>query len=380
MPTQQIRPEGRSSENTTGPSTQFSPGPNPRLQNAPTVCDGFKPTTISAASAGSTAPSTSTLFADFIANPRLTMRKVVNNMNRDTFGSDVQPGYGPEFAAVMREALTGCDSATGRSQRARLAGSITPNRTSRPTPTSIDAHPTRSEMAWLLAGERLAHDILTFGVPDSLADQADVFATLSEPVKAGFGRYVPDRRGAAIMEAAARHLIHHARPAHLTHVPTRRLNIWRADQVARLADLNAELPGDHHPDLHAQDDLDAVERLLNRPRVMWAHPAGIDQGLVIDRLHHTSLKGLLVRDTWLRRKVAQDLDSVAALLRRYSPDADWAAGVLGVRVISHRRPNESVHFVADLRNGVATVGHHHPLGQCAACELGNGLPNQDVHR
>ena len=372
MPHNKIRPEGRSSENPT-----LS---NSRIDGVDMACDGFAPSASPASAASAVSPGTSPSLEDFLANPRLTMRKVVNNMNRRDFGTAVQPGYSPEsFAAVMREALDGADAGapvTGRSQRARLRGGITPNRTSRPTSSNIDATPTGTEMAWLLAGERLAHDILEFGVPDSLAEQADVFAVLSEPVKAGFGRYVPDSRGIAVMEAAARHLIHHARPAHLTHVPLRRLNIWRAEQVAHLADLHAEVPGDHHPDLHAQQDLDAVQRLLERPRILWAHPEGIGRGLLIDRMHHTSLKGLLGRDTWVRRKVTEDLHSVGTLLRQYAPDTDWKAGLLGVRVISHRRPNESVHFAATTHNGVIAVGHAHPVGTCRVCKLGNGLPNQ----
>jgi hypothetical protein len=258
----------------------------------------------------------------------------------------------------------------------RLPGAITFNRTSRPDEKTINAAPSKAERAWLMAAERLTHDLLTAGVPDSLAAQTDLFATAVGPVKSAFARHGLDRRGAGTMEAAARYLVHHAQPdpALLTFVSTERLTRWCADQDSLLE----EVPGDHHPDLLLQRDAASAARLTHRQRVLWANPAGIEWGLMVDRFHHTSLKYLVPRDGWVRRKVMEDLGSVAALVRRYVPEQPITSVLYGVRVLSHRATNEGIHFtpVYNMRR-LVDVGQH-ALGECAFCRGVDNRPNQNL--
>lgn len=98
----------------------------------------------------------------------------------------------------------------------------------------------------------------------------------------------------------------------------------------------------------AQDTLGA-RSLLMRRRSLWVDPDGIDSGLLIDRLHHTHLSGLLL-DPWMAGKVAADTQAGTAIAKdRF----------LGVRVLAHRAPQSSIHVTPD--------GTHHRTGACAHC-------------
>lgn len=256
----------------------------------------------------------------------------------------------------------------------RLPGGITFNRTSRPSEKTINAAPSKAELAWLMAADRLAHDLLQAGVPDSLAAQADLFASAVGPVKSAFGRKGLDRRGAQTMEAAAGYLVRHAQPADLAFVSTERLTRWCADQDSLLE----ELPGDHHPDLQLQHDAARAARFTNRQRVLWAPSAGIEWGLMVDRFHHTSLRHLVPRDAWVHRKVMEDLQSAAGLIRRYVPERPIASVLYGVRVLSHRAVNEGIHFTPTYDRGRLSGVGQHALGECLFCRPADNRPNQDV--
>ncbi|WP_416957738.1 hypothetical protein ACNKF0_09280 [Nocardioides sp. T5] len=307
---------------------------------------------------------------------RVAGRALVNAINGNQPIPDPQFGY--DFDATMRaalaEATVPAPHETAVPNGGRLPGSITFNRTSTPATTNVHAAPTKADMAWVLAAERFSHDILKVGVPTTLTARAALFATLCEPIKTAFRRHGLDRRGAIVMEAATSYLIHHAQPTTLRFVTPGQLRRWTADQC----DL-------HDETTHGWCDNDglpahaaartATTRLTRRRRVLWAHPDGIGHGLMLDRFHHTHIPNLVPLDSWARRKVAEDLTSLADLLRHTAPAAGdvqlpttdaWPA-VLGVRVLSHRAPNTSVHFTATVENGRIRVGRHHRLGGCAVC-------------
>ena len=308
------------------------------------------------------------LLAQLKANPRLAGLNLVNAMHNaagvpthtERMASDV-------FTDAMAEALS---TDTGR-----LPGPITFNRTTTPKTRDIHAHPSDKDMAWLLAAEGLSHELLKGGLPDTLPAQAELFAALVEPIKAEFRKRGLDRRGNVVLEAATRYLLHHAKPD-LTFVSGGALRRWNADQCDQYDNL------DHCDDAGAANHAAArraLLRLTTRRRVLWAHPDGINSGLLIDRFHHTHIKDLVGQDSWVRRKVAEDFTSLADLLRHsaepHLPGTEALPAVLGVRVLSHRVPNESVHFTATVVGGRITVGRHHVLGGCEVCAPAPAVPN-----
>lgn len=345
-------------------------------------------------------PAGEKFLLELSAHPQLAVRNLMNSARRAALGSpdeldeQIEPGFGAEFDEAMTAAmrrlggeLSGSRAAQRRTQRPRLTGPITYNKTSATTNVDINAAPTKSDLAWLLAAERMTHDVLSVGVPDHLAGQAHLFAVLTEPVKTAYARHGLDRRGTVTFEAAARYLVHHAQPAHLRFVTAGQLRRWRADQLD-LRDTHPAADSGHadhqvHAGADAGDPATAAgtgARLFARNRVLWAHPDGIGHGLLIDRFHHTHRAGLTARDSWTLRKVAEDLTSINDFLATYASapttsSAPAGAGVLGVRVLTHRAPNNGLHFVPELRNGRAYVATHHRIGDCDICATRTCLPN-----
>ena len=283
------------------------------------------------------------LLEQFKVNRRLAGLNLVNAMHSAAgVPTHSERMASQVFTDAMAEALA---IDTGR-----LPGPITFNRTTTPKTRDIHAQPSKADMAWLLAAEGLSHELLKGSLPDTLSARAGLFAALVEPIKAEFRRSGLDRRGSVVLEAATRYLLHNAMPD-LTFISGKTLRRWNADQCDQYENLDHcdEAGAATHAAAHR-----AMARLTERRRVMWAHPQGISSGLLIDRFHHTSLRGLVARDTWVHRKVAEDLTSVAALLRHpHLPEVPPPA-VLGVRVIAHRRPNSSLHFPGPASRGDAS--------------------------
>jgi hypothetical protein len=313
-----------------------------------------------AACATAAPPATArTSYADtFNANPHLAAARLVRRMNFNA-------GYEPDIHKGLADAL---DLAARSGDKPRpLAGSITivRNRTSQTQHRHLTFAPTAAELASLLAGEHLAHDLLRTGMPDSLAAQADAIAHYAAPIYKAYAARNLERRGVHTAEAAARHFLNHGRPNDLVFTPAAGLRRWY-DEQCELADLETR-------------DQD-VTRLLSRPRLVWAHPGGIERGLLVDRFHHTHLRGAIERDTWTRRKVAEALAGIDAVLApAYAHGGNLAPGIanLGVRVHAHRAPKVGVHFLPDYAAGAGrpVVGGHHRLGGCQHCSPRTALPN-----
>ncbi|VXC26586.1 hypothetical protein [Nocardioides sp. AX2bis] len=344
----------------------------------------------------------------FARNPQLAMRNTMSTARRSALGITdpataaalrLEPGFGPAFDEATSEATsgtTGDDALTGRGpQQTRpaaaglgaarvrqLPGLITYNRTSVAPSASITARPSKQEHAWLLAAERLTHDLHAIGMPNSLGAQADAFAVLVEPVKTAFARHGLDRRGAAVMEAAARYAVHFTQPERLRFLSTGALRRWFDDQRDTDEVITDDALGAENV---TGDEMGAgpgtVDRLLRRPRVLWAHPDGPEAGLLIDRFHHTSIRGLVGLDSWARRKVAEDMTSIGRLLAESGANTTTTTtaaahtGVLGVRVLTHRAPNTGLHFVADLSSGRPSIGEEHRIGGCRDCRPRLCQPN-----
>lgn len=250
---------------------------------------------------------------------------------------------------------------------------IAPNRRQRSN-TPLNVTPTRTNLAAIVAAETLAHDLYAAGFPADLASQNALLVDLCDPLV--FERSAElDRRGVAFLEAAARFLVTHHHHASLRFLPQRELlNLWneRVDQTS------ANDVGERSSKV---DEAAALPALARRRRVLWAHTEGPAVGLLVDRIHHTPRSGIIEVDTWIRRKVAQDLRNIANLQAVLSDEPtgthDEATkdgmsggehGVLGVRVFSHRAPNAGVHFTAAINHiGQPVVEGHHRIGGCDAC-------------
>lgn len=352
----------------------------------------------------------SEFLAEFSANSQLAVHKIMSTARRNAFDRQgeahnrydlaLEPGFGEEFdQAVEAEiAQATCAARTSRRSsyraRPRLAGSITLNRTTQQASAGASADPTRANLAWLLAAERLSHDLLALGMPSDLAAQANAIATLSEPVMAAFGRHGLDRRGPVVAEAATRYLIHHAQPAGLRFVPLGKLRRWYADQrevndqqIDATGSTDAAYstaPYDGAPSAATDTPSDtpsdvkrSAGKFFQRPRLIWAAATGIADGVLVDRFHHTHLTGLVEHDTWIRRKVIEDLGAAADLVAfAYAGNlAGGAPAMLGVRVHTHRAPNAGMHFLPKIVEGRVLIGPHHRLGGCAACISEPNLPN-----
>ncbi|MCK9822797.1 hypothetical protein NOCD_04805 [Nocardioides cavernae] len=256
---------------------------------------------------------------------------------------------------------------------------ITRNRTSAASQRTLSFAPTKAQMAAILAGEHLAHDLLAAGMPDSLLDQADAIARVIDPIIATYDVRRLEKRGVQFAEAAARHFINHCQPATLVLASRSHLTRWHDEHGTNMAELDV-LDGE------APTAPETVARLLGRPRLAWTHPAGPRDGLLLDRFHHTHQRGAIERDTWMRRKVAEDLTSIHELLTSTtgSHPAHETHSVhpaqqanLGVRVHTHRAPNVGIHFLPDYTtgNGAPVLGAHHRVGGCEHCAARRALPN-----
>ncbi|MDP3890488.1 hypothetical protein [Nocardioides sp.] len=204
--------------------------------------------------------------------------------------------------------------------------------------------------------------LLTSGFPETLAGQFVAISAVIGEVAARHRDAGLDRRGLAFAEAAARYLIHHTQPEGLTFTSATRLHDWFAENVE---DLDAA-------------DLGATGHVFDRARLMWVAPGGPAAGLLVDRLHHTERSGVIAKDTWVRRKVAEDLDRVHDYLcvasPHTAPERGIHPGVLGVRVLTHLVPNGGLHFTASSAADLPVVGEAHPLGGCAVCVPRTCLP------
>jgi hypothetical protein len=254
---------------------------------------------------------------------------------------------------------------------------ITRNRTSAAGKRTLSFAPTRAQMAAILAGEHIAHDLLATGMPDSLAEQADAIAAVIDPIIATYDVRHLEKRGVQFAEAAARHFINHCQPATLALATRSHLARWRAEHGTN--------PVEHDP-LHDEDAGEAPARLLGRPRLAWTHPDGPESGLLLDRFHHTHQRGAIERDSWMRRKVAEDLASIHALLTSATGSQPAPHPVqlanLGVRVHAHRAPNVAIHFLPDYTAGTSApvLGEYHLVGGCAHCATRRALPNARAAR
>ncbi len=308
------------------------------------------------------------LLEQFKVNRRLAGLNLVNAMHSAAgVPTHSERMASQVFTDAMAEALA---IDTGR-----LPGPITFNRTTTPKTRDIHAQPSKADMAWLLAAEGLSHELLKGSLPDTLSARAGLFAALVEPIKAEFRRSGLDRRGSVVLEAATRYLLHNAMPD-LTFISGKTLRRWNADQCDQYENLDHcdEAGAATHAAAHR-----AMARLTERRRVLWAHRDGINSGLLIDRFHHTHIRDLVGQDSWVRRKVAEDFSSLADVLRHcaepHLPGTEALPAVLGVRVLSHRVPNQSVHFTVTAVGGRITVGRHHVLGGCDTCIPAPAIPN-----
>lgn len=254
---------------------------------------------------------------------------------------------------------------------------VTRNRTSATQQRNLSFTPTAAQMAAILAGEHLAHDLLAAGMPDSLADQADAIARVIDPIIKSYDVRRLEKRGVQFAEASARHFINHCQPATLVLASRSHLARWHAEQGTDKPDLDADAAA-----VPAR-----VARLLGRPRLVWTHAAGPQAGVLVDRFHHTHQRGAIERDSWMRRKVAEDLISIHALLTATAGDSETVQAVqavqaanLGVRVHTHRAPNVGIHFLPDYTagNGTPVLGAHHRVGGCAHCASRRALPNSST--
>jgi hypothetical protein len=317
-----------------------------------------------------------TSWADsFEANPHLSVAKLVRAMNRNAgIAADVHPELRSAAHAAALDAATaaavGPVSAPTRTRPRSLPGSIlvTRNRTSQRTDQPLSFAPTPADLAALLAGEHLAHDLLTTGMPATLAAQADAIAHFAEPIYREWALRRLERRGVQVAEAAARHYLTHGQPAGLEFAPTGHLLRWYTEQREETA------TADDAPTLD-----ESAARLVRRARLVWVHPTGPEHGVLLDRFHHAHQRGALERDTWIRSKVAEDLASIDALLRPANASGHHALGVanLGVRVHAHRAPNTGIHFLPETPagGGRPVPGAHHRLGGCQHCVARTVLPN-----
>ncbi|TQJ49276.1 hypothetical protein [Phycicoccus sp. SLBN-51] len=330
-------------------------------------------------------PLHATALAGFRSNPHLAVDKLVAAMNRN---AGVEPTVHPDLAGALDRAAVEQFVAGAGSRRTTqttaprpqpLHGTvlITRNRTSAPSNRTLCFAPTAADLAALLAGEHLAHDLLASQTPTTLAAQNDAIAHYIAPIVTAYQVRSLERRGVQVAEAAARHYLNHGQPAGLAFVRSGHLRRWWAEQ------LTATDPHDQLDTAHAAAEAeaeghDAAARLLHRPRLAWTHPAGLEHGLLLDRFHHTHQRGALERDTWIHGKVAQDLTSIDALLRHAGPRSDAPApevANLGVRVHAHRAPNVGVHFLPDYTSGRPRRGNHHRIGGCQHCTTRVALPN-----
>lgn len=332
--------------------------------------------TTSPRSAASPSNVLGTSWADaFETNPRLSVAKLVRAMNRNTgIAADVHPDLQSAAHAAALDATTPAATmpatAPARTRPRSLPGSIlvTRNRTSQRTDEPLSFAPTAADLAALMAGEHLAHDLLTTGMPASLAAQADAIAHFAEPIYREWALRRLERRGVQVAEAAARHYLTHGQPAALEFASTGHLLRWYAEQCEQPATAD---------DAPAVDE--AAARLVRRARLMWVDPAGPEHGVLLDRFHHAHLRGALERDTWIRGKVAEDLASIDALLLPVYTAGIAQPGVanLGVRVHAHRAPNTGIHFLPEAAagGGRPVPGGHHRLGGCQHCVTRTVLPN-----
>ncbi|GAA2165147.1 hypothetical protein [Pedococcus bigeumensis] len=310
--------------------------------------------------------------AEFVArlrtNPGLAASQLMSLHLSASY--DPQPLRDRRAHALDREHAPVLD---GRRPR-QLGGDVTLRRnstSSRPTtPAGPDlaANPTRSDLAALLAGEELTHELLATGLPDTLAEQANTIGFHLARVTERWAGSGLDRRGPMFAEAAARYLTTWCQPAHLDFATTHHLRKWYCDtRDQHLAHRDpAKAAAATVP-----DGLDTS--FITRPRITWMHPDGPAAGLLLDRFHTANRDGAIARDQWAHRKVAADLTDVAAFLTPAAALADdpdlLARAVLGVRVLTHRAPNAGVHFIPTFRPGHPSpvLGSHHPVGRCAIC-------------
>lgn len=253
---------------------------------------------------------------------------------------------------------------------------IAPNRRQR-IARPLNVAPTRTNLAAILAGEALAHDLHAAGFPADLAGQNAMLVELCDPLVLARAAEL-DRRGVSFLEAAARFLVTHHRHAWMRFLPRGDiLSLWR-DHTATTRAISETSGHAGTADLDEVDQAASLPALARRRRVLWMHPDGPAAGLLVDRIHHTPRSGLIEVDTWMRRKVAEDLHRVTNLLVALGGTAPGAPsgsgedaaehGILGVRVFTHRAPNAGVHFTATLNPaGQAVVADHHRIGGCHNC-------------
>lgn len=338
---------------------------------------------------------------ELAANPHLWASKLVETMNRNNgFDTTVRADLAAALdRAALAPELTGTEVPSQRqapdSRPRPLAGSvvITRNRTSAAQVRDLSFAPTAPERAAILAGEHLAHDLLASGMPDDLAAQADAIAHYIDPICKAYEVRKLERRGVSFAEAAARHFINHCQPTDLVFTRTSTLIRWHAEQrdVTEMAHVagNDETLAAAGFDTDVTDadevsaDGEAAARLVRRPRLAWTHPDGPEHGFMLDRVHHTHMRDVIERDTWIRRKVTEDLVSIDAFLAAAPGPAttpDPRRVNLGVRVHAHRAPHVGIHFLPDY-TATSTrpiLGAHHRIGGCKHCATRLALPNSNV--
>ena len=309
--------------------------------------------------------------ARFRANPGLAMGQLMSVNRAATF--DAAAVSARNHANLDRENTTRTVRPVALSGDIALRRNTTMARRTHTGP-DVTTSLTGRDRAALAVADELIHDLLAAGFPTTLEQQAASIADILGRVAQRWAGNGLDRRGPMFAEAAARYLLTWCRPNALAFAHTNHLRKWHVE-ACETHDATTTHDADGNQPSRAGLDVS----FIRRPRVVWTHPAGPGNGLLLDRLHTANRPGGVVRDQGVHAKVAADLTDVATfLLPATLLTADPAAAqraILGVRVLTHRAPNAGVHFLpAFTSTGAPVIGSHHPLGACAVCASTPHLP------